>query len=140
MLVATDVAARGIDVKDVTLVVNYDMPVEPEAYVHRIGRTARAGKEGRALSFCCDEEFKELFQIERLIKQKIDVDLEQPLHDVSLQEQYEAGSRGNPRVRQQQGRQRSTNYRPNNSHRQRKNHRISQRRSRNNQSAAAGDG
>lgn len=137
VLVATDVAARGIDVKDVTLVVNYDMPVEPEAYVHRIGRTARAGKEGRALSFCCDEEFKELFQIERLIKQKIEVDLEQPLHDAAMQQQYEAGSRGNPRVRQQQGKQRSPNFRSNNSHRQHKNHRISQRKRRSNQSVAA---
>lgn len=137
VLVATDVAARGIDVKDVTLVVNYDMPVEPEAYVHRIGRTARAGKEGRALSFCCDEEFKELFQIERLIKQKIDVDLEQPLHDAEMQQQYEAGSRGNPRVRQQQGKQRSPNFRSNNSHRQRKNHRIVQRKSRYSRPVAA---
>jgi len=137
VLVATDVAARGIDVKDVTLVVNYDMPVEPEAYVHRIGRTARAGKEGRALSFCCDEEFKELFQIERLIKQKIDVDLEQPLHDAEMQQQYEAGSRGNPRVRQQQGKQRSPNFRSNNSHRQRKNHRIVQRKRRYSRPVAA---
>lgn len=136
VLVATDVAARGIDVKDVTLVVNYDMPVEPEAYVHRIGRTARAGKEGRALSFCCDEEFKELFQIERLIKQKIEVDLEQPLHDETIQQQFESGQRGNPRSAQQ-GKQRSPNYRPNNSHRQRKHHRISQCRRRNNRSAAA---
>ena len=137
VLVATDVAARGIDVKDVTLVVNYDMPVEPEAYVHRIGRTARAGKEGRALSFCCDEEFKELFQIERLIKQKIEVDFEQPLHDAAMQEQYEAGSRGTPRVRQQQGKQRSPNYRSKNSHGQRKHQRIDQRRHRNNRATAA---
>jgi ATP-dependent RNA helicase RhlE len=95
VLVATDVAARGIDVKGVTLVVNFDMPIEPEAYVHRIGRTARAGREGQALSFCCDEEFKELAQIERLIQQKIRVDLEQPLHDANIQDQYEAGKSGN---------------------------------------------
>ena len=56
VLVATDVAARGVDVKDVGLVINFDLPNEPEAYVHRIGRTARAGAEGRAVSFCSEEE------------------------------------------------------------------------------------
>jgi len=109
VLVATDVAARGIDVKGVTLVVNFDMPVEPEAYVHRIGRTARAGNDGMALSFCCEEEFKELRQIERLIKQKISVDLDQPYHDDALHTQYEAGHQGNPPTK---GKQRSPSYRP----------------------------
>ncbi len=111
VLVATDVAARGIDVKGITLVVNFDMPIEPEAYVHRIGRTARAGKHGRALSFCCEEEFKELTQIQRLIKQTIDVDLEQPYHDGSLQEQFESGGRGSPRPAPG-GNQRSRGSRP----------------------------
>jgi len=67
VLVATDVAARGIDVKDINLVVNYDLPDEPAAYVHRIGRTARAGAEGAALSFCTERTLKELSAIERLI-------------------------------------------------------------------------
>jgi len=91
VLVATDVAARGIDVKGITMVVNFDMPVEPEAYVHRIGRTARAGAEGIAVSFCCEEEFKELRQVERVIKQSIPVDYEQPLHAGDLEQRYQSG-------------------------------------------------
>jgi ATP-dependent RNA helicase RhlE len=71
ILVATDVAARGVDVKDVGLVVNYDLPNEPEAYVHRIGRTARAGAEGRAVSFCSEEELEYLREIEKVIKGKV---------------------------------------------------------------------
>lgn len=73
VLVATDVAARGVDVKDVGLVVNYDLPHEPEAYVHRIGRTGRAGAAGRAVSFCCDEELDDLRMIEKLIRGSIPV-------------------------------------------------------------------
>ncbi|MDI9403257.1 MAG: DEAD/DEAH box helicase, partial [Limnohabitans sp.] len=71
VLVATDVAARGLDIDDVTHVVNYDLPMEPEAYVHRIGRTARAGKSGHAISFCDVEERGLLKQVERLIKFEI---------------------------------------------------------------------
>lgn len=71
VLVATDVAARGVDVKDVGLVVNFDLPNEPEAYVHRIGRTARAGAEGRAVSFCSDDELEYLREIEKIIKMPV---------------------------------------------------------------------
>jgi ATP-dependent RNA helicase RhlE len=71
VLVATDVAARGVDVKDVGLVVNFDLPNEPEAYVHRIGRTARAGAEGRAVSFCSEEELEYLREIEKIIRMSI---------------------------------------------------------------------
>jgi len=71
VLVATDVAARGIDVKDISLVINYDIPHEPEAYVHRIGRTARAGKEGKALSFCEPSERRDLRNIQHLIRMQI---------------------------------------------------------------------
>jgi ATP-dependent RNA helicase RhlE len=71
VLVATDVAARGVDVKDVGLVVNYDLPNEPEAYVHRIGRTARAGAEGRAVSFCSEDELEYLREIEKTIRMPI---------------------------------------------------------------------
>jgi len=67
ILVATDIAARGIDVEDIDLVVNYDLPHEPEVYVHRIGRTGRAGDKGTALSFCAQEERDDLAAIERLI-------------------------------------------------------------------------
>lgn len=71
VLVATDVAARGIDIDGVTHVVNYDMPVEAESYVHRIGRTGRAGAEGIALSFCTSAEHEELQAIETLINKRI---------------------------------------------------------------------
>jgi ATP-dependent RNA helicase RhlE len=66
-LVATDIAARGIDVEGVSHVVNYDLPNVPESYVHRIGRTARAGAEGVAISFCDGEERAYLRSIEKLI-------------------------------------------------------------------------
>ena len=74
VLVATDVVARGIDVDGITHVVNFELPIEPENYVHRIGRTARAGASGEALSFCCPEERPMLRDIERLIGHKIPVD------------------------------------------------------------------
>lgn len=67
VLVATDVAARGIDIDDVSHVVNYDLPNEPESYVHRIGRTGRAGSQGVAVSFCTAAERSQLSDIERLI-------------------------------------------------------------------------
>ncbi len=73
VLVATDVAARGIDIDGITHVVNFDLPIEPENYVHRIGRTGRAGSDGVALSFCCPAERGELRAIERLIGQKVPV-------------------------------------------------------------------
>jgi ATP-dependent RNA helicase RhlE len=78
VLVATDVAARGIDVDGITHVVNYDLPVEPEGYVHRIGRTGRAGASGVALSFCSTAQHGELRAIEQLIGQKVPVDSQHP--------------------------------------------------------------
>ena len=71
ILVATDVAARGLDIEDLALVVNYDLPNESENYVHRIGRTARAGKTGKAFSFACEQDVYELPGIERYIGRKI---------------------------------------------------------------------
>ena len=73
MLVATDIAARGIDVEGVSHVINYDLPNVPESYVHRIGRTARAGAAGIALSFCNDEERAYLRDIEKLTRLKVPV-------------------------------------------------------------------
>ena len=67
VLVATDIAARGIDIAGLSHVFNYDLPNEPEAYVHRIGRTGRAGRTGKAISFCCIDEMKQLGQIQKLI-------------------------------------------------------------------------
>jgi ATP-dependent RNA helicase RhlE len=71
VLVATDIAARGIDVADVAHVVNFDLPHVPEDYVHRIGRTARASKSGRASSFCAPEEAVLLRDIEKLTRSKM---------------------------------------------------------------------
>jgi ATP-dependent RNA helicase RhlE len=73
VLVATDIAARGLDVEGVTHVVNYDLPNVPESYVHRIGRTARAGATGMALSFCDVTEIEDLRSIEALIGERIPV-------------------------------------------------------------------
>ncbi|MDR3324960.1 MAG: DEAD/DEAH box helicase, partial [Spirochaetaceae bacterium] len=70
-LVATDVAARGLDIEGLALVVNYDLPAEPENYVHRIGRTARAGANGKAVSFASEQDVYELADIEKYIENKI---------------------------------------------------------------------
>ena len=79
-LVATDIAARGIDVDGVTHVINFDLPNEPESYVHRIGRTARAGASGMAISFCDHEERAYLADIEKVIRQTVPVDEDHPFH------------------------------------------------------------
>jgi ATP-dependent RNA helicase RhlE len=71
VLVATDVAARGIDIDDLKYVINYELPIQPETYVHRIGRTGRAGNEGTALSFCEPEELQYLKDIKETIAQDI---------------------------------------------------------------------
>ena len=73
VLVATDIAARGIDIDDVSHIVNFDVPEVPETYVHRIGRTARAGASGMALTFCESEERQDLRNIERLTRRAITV-------------------------------------------------------------------
>ncbi|UVA78442.1 DEAD/DEAH box helicase [Pandoraea commovens] len=70
-LVATDVAARGLDISDLPGVINYDLPYNPEDYVHRIGRTGRAGASGEALSLCAPDERKQLVEIEKLIKREL---------------------------------------------------------------------
>jgi ATP-independent RNA helicase DbpA len=64
ILVATDVAARGLDIKELQAVINYDLPWDPEIYVHRIGRTGRAGKKGLAFSLCTEQELKRVVAIE----------------------------------------------------------------------------
>ncbi|HUT12799.1 MAG TPA: DEAD/DEAH box helicase [Thermoguttaceae bacterium] len=78
VLVATDVAARGLDVYGISHVINYDMPHDPETYVHRIGRTGRAGATGIAVSFCGRDEQAQLRLIERLIRRTIAVEPQQP--------------------------------------------------------------
>ena len=83
VLIATDIAARGIDIDEISHVVNFDLSHEPETYVHRIGRTARAGASGTAVSFCDSEERSYLRAIERLIRREIPVKKDHP--------QYPAG-------------------------------------------------
>ncbi len=78
VLVATDIASRGIDVDEITHVVNYDMPIEPESYVHRIGRTARAGASGIAVSFCSREELPLLRSVEKRTDARPEVQTDVP--------------------------------------------------------------
>jgi len=85
VLVATDIAARGIDVDGISHVINFDLPNEPESYVHRIGRTARAGASGSAISFCSADERDYLRAIERLIRQPIEVVDDHPYHCATAQ-------------------------------------------------------
>jgi ATP-dependent RNA helicase RhlE len=81
VLIATDIAARGIDIEDLSIVINYDLPNIPETYVHRIGRTGRASASGIALSFCDGEERAFLRDIQKLIDQKITAVTEHPYPD-----------------------------------------------------------
>ena len=71
VLVATDIVARGIDIDDISLVINFDVPHDAEDYVHRIGRTARANKDGRAITFISQNEIKDFKQIERFLEKEI---------------------------------------------------------------------
>lgn len=82
VLVATDIAARGIDVDGISHVVNYDLPNVPESYIHRIGRTARAGASGIAISFCTAQERANLRDIERLLKRPVPVIKDHPYSDL----------------------------------------------------------
>jgi ATP-dependent RNA helicase RhlE len=79
VLVATDIAARGLDIEDISHVINYEMPNVPETYVHRIGRTGRAGASGLAVSFCDSQERSCLKDIERLIRKSIPVRCDNPV-------------------------------------------------------------
>lgn len=88
ILVATDVAARGIDVNDLTHVVNYAIPQEAESYVHRIGRTGRAGKEGTAITFMTPSEYKKLLQIKRITKTDIRKEKLPEIKDVILSRKH----------------------------------------------------
>ncbi|MFA7126633.1 MAG: C-terminal helicase domain-containing protein, partial [Bacilli bacterium] len=83
VLVATDIAARGIDISNLSHVVNFDLTDVPDTYIHRIGRTGRAGQTGKAISFCSQEERDLLKAIQKYIKMEIPV-LEHPKHQVSF--------------------------------------------------------
>ncbi|MCC9600277.1 DEAD/DEAH box helicase [Stieleria sp. JC731] len=103
-LIATDVAARGIDIDGVSHVVNFDMPVEPESYVHRVGRTGRAGAEGVAVSFCTSGEMQELKAIENLIGFKLRIE--------NPEFQHSASSGSPAKKRSHGGRRRGSSPRP----------------------------
>ena len=104
VLVATDIAARGLDVDDITHVINYELPHEPESYVHRIGRTARAGAAGIAISFCDASERPQLRQIERLIKRSLNVVGEVPAQTVVSAAKKETGPASSARKRRRRPR------------------------------------
>lgn len=96
VLVATDIAARGIDVEDITHVINYDLPNEAESYVHRVGRTGRAGASGTAYSFCSAEERGHLRDIEKLTRAKIG-EMEHRYHSEDAKRGAGSGAKGGPR-------------------------------------------
>lgn len=92
VLIATDIAARGIDINELSHVVNFEMPDMPETYVHRIGRTGRAGLEGTAISFCDIDEKKGLSEIERLIKQQLEIiNHDYPMQNFTLSPKKQTG-------------------------------------------------
>ncbi len=84
VLVATDIVARGIDVEGISHVINYEIPEDAENYIHRIGRTARAGREGVAISLCCVEDISNLRGVESLIKQSLIMVDDQPFHSAMV--------------------------------------------------------
>ena len=94
ILVATDIAARGIDVTGVEVVINFDLPEVPESYVHRIGRTARAGASGTAISLCTGNDIEKMRAIEKLIKSKIK---ELNFSETSLDRSFSKGKDLSPR-------------------------------------------
>lgn len=85
VLVATDIAARGIDIDGITHVINFELPHIPESYVHRIGRTARAGASGHSISFCTAEEKSFLFAIEKVTRQTVEVIKDHPYHSEAIE-------------------------------------------------------
>jgi ATP-dependent RNA helicase RhlE len=105
VLIATDIAARGIDVDDVSHVVNFELPHEPETYVHRIGRTGRAGRTGEAVSFCDPEERLRLRAIERLLQRSITSRNAPPAGADDDVTETEAGTERSSRGRNRGGRQ-----------------------------------
>lgn len=111
ILVATDIAARGIDVDNISHVINYDLPNEPENYVHRIGRTARAGSTGVAYSFCAAEDRNYLYEIEEKTKSKTDK-ADHRLHSTIAMNATGSDARPKPRQQRGGGSRRGGRFRP----------------------------
>ncbi len=103
VLVATDIAARGLDIDQITHVINYELPHEPESYVHRIGRTARAGAQGIAIAFCAPDERDQLRDIERLIRRPLTVVGTPPLAASEERGSGREGTSRPPQRREQHG-------------------------------------
>lgn len=99
VLVATDIASRGIDISELPYVINYDVPESPETYVHRIGRTGRAGTEGLAITLSSGEDEGDVRAIEKLIKTKIPVIHDHPYHKVSAEDAAKNRTTEQPRTR-----------------------------------------
>ncbi|MFA6133190.1 MAG: DEAD/DEAH box helicase [Phycisphaerae bacterium] len=100
VLVASDIASRGIDVDDISHVINYDMPNDAETYVHRIGRTGRAGAEGKAVTFCCDDQRQDLKAIEKMLGKAIPVlhhSIKTPPADPTAVSSHRGGGRSHQR-------------------------------------------
>jgi ATP-dependent RNA helicase RhlE len=112
ILVATDIASRGIDIDDVSHVVNYDLTHEPETYVHRIGRTARAGASGAAVSFCDRDEVPNLKAIEKLIRRSIPVKKDHPQYVTPVNPQNHAHAQAQPRQEQSRHEQPRASHAP----------------------------
>jgi ATP-dependent RNA helicase RhlE len=103
VLVATDIAARGIDVKGISVVINYDLPDNPDDYVHRIGRTGRAGAKGRAITLATPEQNKDVWDIEKVIRAEIPLADESPLPFVRRKASAPSGPRSKGGSRPQAG-------------------------------------
>ncbi len=106
VLVATDIASRGIDIDEVTHVINYELPNEPESYVHRIGRTARAGASGTAISLCAPAEQPHLRAIERLLKRPLTIAAGEPIALTSILQKQKKGNGDRPKARSPRRRRR----------------------------------
>jgi ATP-dependent RNA helicase RhlE len=117
VLVATDIAARGIDIENISHVVNFELPNIPESYVHRIGRTARAGAAGAAYSFCAADERDFLRDIEKLIRQEIEQVTDHPHHSEIAKNARGVAAKPNTRFTpNSRGRKRFDNRDPGRSH------------------------
>ena len=119
VLIATDIAARGIDVPSISHVINFDIPMDPESYVHRIGRTARAGRQGVAISFCDPSETRLLKAVEKTINYNIPVDTTHAYHGVEAAASSSQDSNNSDRPRGQRHRQNNSGDRRNSGDRNR---------------------